>query len=89
MHSHQAGDDGVAGAVHPLRTRRDLRGRSRADGLNFATRDHDGLVVLRRSTCPIDDPNVVKNEDWRIDIDEVHDIKRFLGLSAWNRRNEQ
>ena len=56
---------------------------------NFAIRDHDRLVFLRRCTRPIDDSDVVKNEDWCIDTHEVRDITRLLGLGNCDRRNKQ
>ena len=67
MHSNQAGDNGVAGAIQMLCVLRDLDGRSRADGLDLAIRDHDRLVFLRCCARPIDDSDVLKNEDGRID----------------------
>jgi hypothetical protein len=89
VHSNQTGDDGVAGALHPLRTRRNLDGRGGADGLYFAIRDHDRLVFLRRRARTIDDPDVVKNEDWCINTDEVRDATRLLYLRNHDRGNEQ
>jgi hypothetical protein len=48
-----------------------LGGLLRADELYFAVRDHDCLVLLRRRTRTIDDSDMLKNEDWSIDADEV------------------
>jgi hypothetical protein len=39
--------------------------------LYFAVRDHDCLVLLRWRTRTIDDSDMLKNEDWSIDADEV------------------
>jgi len=63
VHSNQTGDDRAAGALHPLRSLGDLGGRSVADGLYFAIRDHDRLVFLCRCSGSVDDPDMVKNED--------------------------
>ena len=89
VHSNQARDHCVAGAIHLLRTRRNLRGPRRADGLYFSIRDHDRLIFLRRCTGSIDDPDMVKNEDWRIDTHEVYDIGCVLGLCDCDGGNQE
>jgi hypothetical protein len=59
----------------------------RADELYFAVRDYDRLVFLRRRTCSIDDPDMVKNEDSCINAYEVRDARRLLCLRNSNRGN--
>ena len=85
VHSNQARDDRVASAPHSLCTRRDLGGLLRADELYFAVRDHDCLVLLRRRTRTIDDSDMLKNEDWSIDADEVRYATRLLCLRNGDR----
>src|ERR1017187_5429977 len=89
VHSNETRYDRVAGALHPLRTLRNLGGRGRTDGLYFAIRDHNRLVFLPRCTSSIDDSDVVKNEDWRIDTYKVRDITRLLGLGSSGRSDKQ
>jgi hypothetical protein len=57
--------------------------------LYFADRDHDCLVFLRRRTRTIDDSDMLKNEDWSIDADEVRYATRLLCLRNGDRGKEQ
>jgi hypothetical protein len=66
-----------------------LGGGSRADGLNLAIRDYDGLIFLGRRTGAINDSDVVENEDRRIDGYEGSDIARLLRLGKRGGRKEQ
>src|ERR1019366_2720070 len=89
VHSNQTRDDRVARAPYSLRTRRDLGGLLRTDGLYFAIRDYDRLVLLCRRTRTIDDSDMPKNEDWSIDADEVRYATRLLCLRNGDRGKEQ
>jgi hypothetical protein len=66
-----------------------LGGLLQANGLYFAVRDHDCLVLLRRRTRTIDDSDMRKNEDWSIDADEVRYATRLLCLRNGDRGKEQ
>jgi len=52
-------------------------------------RDHDCLVLLRRRTRTIDDSDMLKNEDWSIDANEVRYATRLLCLRNGDRGKEQ
>src|SRR5271156_4757181 len=89
VHSNQARDNRVAGALDLLRPLRNLGGRGGTDGQYFAIRDHDRLVFFRRCTSSINDSDVVKNEDGRVDTYKVRDITRLLGLGSGGSSDKQ
>jgi hypothetical protein len=59
------------------------------DELYFAVRDHDCLVLLRRRTRTVDDSDMLKNEDWSIDADDVRYATCLLCLRSGDRGKEQ
>jgi hypothetical protein len=89
VHSNDTGDDGIARALNSLRTLRNLSGRLGADEFYLAVRDHDRLVLLRRRTRSIDDPDMFKDKNWCIHAYEIRDATRPQSLRNSGRTNEQ
>src|SRR4029077_7630602 len=89
VHSNQAGNDGVAGELEPLRTLRDLGGRGWADGLELSVCDHDCLIFLRRRAGSIDYPDVAEDEDRCVDAHEGRGVAGGLSLGNCGGSDKQ
>jgi len=91
VHSYDAGDDRVAGAIQDLNARRGLSRRSRSHGLNLAVRDDHQLVFHCRRARSIDHSHVIKDDHRRVYTSELSDITFLLRLGNCDcdRRNKQ
>jgi hypothetical protein len=65
----QAGEQGHAGAIDELSPGGGLELKSRSDVGDLAGREHDRLVLPRRSSRAVNDAHVDQNDLWRIHHD--------------------
>lgn len=70
MHADDARYDGVACAIEDLGAGRRLSGRGRADRVDVAVGDDDGLIFFGCGSCTVDDTYVIQDEYRRVDGDK-------------------
>ena len=77
VHAHQAGEDGVAAQIDPLRAGRGCRG-------DLAAHDVDRLVLARRGAGAVDDPDMLERQRGSV----VLHVGLERGLDREQKRDE-
>ena len=89
MHAHQTGQDRVAFEIEYLGARRNIRSCARADRLDLAVSDNDGLIVARRGAGSIDHAHMGQRNHRSFNPDELLAVRRGRLRQGSNENTEQ